>query len=66
MQPQYWNRRKTAGSAKAGKPYDAINDIFANGDKYGTECATAMVIVYRALSRIFPEKASIECFPTFI
>lgn len=64
--PEYWNRTQNGGfRLKSGaSPYDAINDIFANGDKYGTECATAMVIVYyRALSRIFSREDFNRMFP---
>lgn len=56
--PQYWTRGHDGGFAlKPGvKASDAIRDIFNNGSKYGTECATAMQIVYyKALLEIFPE-----------
>jgi protein-glutamine gamma-glutamyltransferase len=56
--PDYWVRRENGGFAlKDGvKPSDAIRDIYENGSKYGTECATAMQIVFlKALLELFPE-----------
>jgi len=46
--PAFWNRTAEGGfRLKSGvSPSEAIRDIFENGRKYGTECATAMVIVY--------------------
>ncbi|NLG92907.1 MAG: protein-glutamine gamma-glutamyltransferase [Clostridiales bacterium] len=46
--PAYWNRARDGGFVlKDGvKPSDAVADIFRHGSKYGTECATAMMIVY--------------------
>lgn len=45
------------------KPSDAIRDFYVNGRMYGTECATAMVIVYyMALINIFPENKFNEVF----
>lgn len=58
--PEYWIRQEDGGfQLKPGvKASDAIRDIFRNGSKYGTECATAMQIVYyKALLEIFPESA---------
>ncbi len=56
---QYWNRTDEGGFVlKEGvKASEAINDIFRNGFKYGTECATAMIIIYyKALLSVFPRE----------
>jgi protein-glutamine gamma-glutamyltransferase len=58
--PEYWVRMQDGGFALRNdvKPSDAIRDIFLQSSLYGTECATAMVIVYyKALLEIFPEDA---------
>ncbi len=58
--PDYWIRRDNGGfSLKNGvKASDAVRDIYESSSKYGTECATAMQIVYLgALLEIFPEDA---------
>lgn len=54
--PQFWQVTREGGwRLKPGvSPSSAINDIFTNGRSYGTECATAMVILYyKALLNIF-------------
>lgn len=58
--PAYWRRRGDGGFVlKEGVPASgAIRDIFDHGSRYGTECATAMQLVYyKALLDLFPEKA---------
>jgi protein-glutamine gamma-glutamyltransferase len=64
--PEFWNRSDDGGFnlKKDVKASDAIRDIFANGSLYGTECATAMIIVYyKALLEIFPEERFNKLFP---
>jgi len=63
--PQYWYRTQEGGFLlKSGvKPSDAVRDIFLNGSMYGTECATAIVIVYYgALLNTLPERLFNELF----
>lgn len=55
--PKFWNRTDEGGFLlKDGiKASDAINDIFNNGSQYGTECSTAIVIIfYKGLLNIIP------------
>ena len=62
----YWNRTPDGGfRLKDGvSPSKAIRDIFQNGSSYGTECATAMVIVfYGALLHLYGEKRFDELCP---
>ncbi|MGH4124377.1 MAG: protein-glutamine gamma-glutamyltransferase [Clostridium sp.] len=62
----YWDRTDEGGFIlkKGITPSAAINDISINSSKYGTECATAMIIIYyQALLNIFPEKYFNELFP---
>ena len=54
----YWERTDEGGfQLKSGiKPSEAIRDIYKNSREYGTECATAIVIVYyKALADLLPE-----------
>jgi protein-glutamine gamma-glutamyltransferase len=61
----YWQRTLEGGFLlkKGVAPCSAIKDIFVNSSKYGTECATAIVIIYyKALLNILPEKLFNEMF----
>jgi len=66
---QYWIRTSNGGwrtstrmppaadSATTFAPANAIRDIYTNGYKYATECATAMEIVYyKALLEVYGEE----------
>lgn len=62
----FWDRTPEGGfRLKTGaKPDGAIADIFQNGRKYATECATAMVIVYyRALLAVYGAVRFNRLFP---
>ncbi|MHB1391687.1 MAG: protein-glutamine gamma-glutamyltransferase [Clostridia bacterium] len=61
----YWERTNEGGFLlKDGiKPSDGVRDIYNNSNKYGTECATAIVIVYyKALVGILPENLFNDLF----
>ena len=61
----YWERTRQGGFLlKDGvRPSAAINDIYKNSNKYATECATAMVIVYyKAVLDSFGEKLFDDSF----
>ena len=62
----YWDRTKQGGFIlKSGvQPSAAINDISVNSSKYGTDCSTAIIIIYyQALLSIFKDKIFNELFP---
>ncbi|MBU3176593.1 protein-glutamine gamma-glutamyltransferase [Clostridium estertheticum] len=64
--PDYWDRTNEGGFIlkKGVAPSDAIKDISINSSKYGTECATAMVIIYyQALLNIFSANLFNRLFP---
>ena len=55
---KFWTRTAEGGFMvrKDVSPYQAIRDFYANSHLYGTECSTAIVIVfYLALTEILPE-----------
>lgn len=61
----YWKRTNEGGFLLMTgiKPSDAVRDIYINSYKYGTECATAIVIVYyKALVEMLPENMFNELF----
>ncbi|MDF2523792.1 MAG: hypothetical protein K0R31_1433 [Clostridiales bacterium] len=63
--PIYWDRSEEGGfQLKSGlKPSDAIRDIYINSREYGTECATAIVIVFlKALVDLLPEELFNQLF----
>jgi protein-glutamine gamma-glutamyltransferase len=62
----FWDRTHEGGfTLKEGiKPADAINDIYGNTRLYGTECATAIVIIfYKAALDMYKENLFNELFP---
>ncbi|MBU3160020.1 protein-glutamine gamma-glutamyltransferase [Clostridium frigoris] len=65
--PNYWRRTNEGGFIlkKGVTPSDAIKDISINSAKYGTECATAMIIIYyQALLNIYAPSLFNKLFPT--
>lgn len=63
---KFWDRTSEGGFLlkKDVKPSAAIKDIYINSSKYGTECATAIVILhFKALLDLFPEELFNELFP---
>jgi len=65
--PEYWTRLSDGGFRLRPnvRASDAIRDIFINSSKYGTECATAMVIVYyKALLDVFGDDRFNQMFDT--
>lgn len=63
----YWKRMPNGGFLlrEGASPAQAIRDIYQNGRKYATECATAMMIVYyRALLEVYGEERFDQLFPS--
>lgn len=55
----FWIRTNEGGFLLKNNvhPNEAIDDIFINGHRYGTECATAMIIIfYKAVLNIYPKE----------
>ena len=53
---RYWDRTEEGGFRKHNQAssFDAIDDIYQNGRKYATECATAIIILYyKAIAELF-------------
>lgn len=63
---KYWKLSGAGGFVlrRNVKPHKAVWDIYTNSDLYGTECATAIVIVYfKAMVDVLPEKLFDKLFP---
>ncbi len=64
--PDFWDRMPNGGFKlkKNVSPAAAVGDIFRNGGRYGTECATAMMIVlYGALAEVYGAGQFDRLFP---
>ncbi|PFV85983.1 protein-glutamine gamma-glutamyltransferase [Bacillus sp. AFS059628] len=67
--PQYWKRTSLGGFELLPNipPSIAIQDIFKNGKLYGTECATAMIIIfYKALLSLYEEETFNRLFANLL
>ncbi len=65
--PQFWQRTGEGGFKLLNgvKPADAIRDIYRNGRLYGTECSTAMAIVYyKAMLDVFGDELFNQLYPS--
>jgi protein-glutamine gamma-glutamyltransferase len=65
----FWDRTKEGGfkQRKDVTSSEAINDIFKNASKYGTECSTAIVILYyKAILNIYPEELFNKTFQNLV
>jgi protein-glutamine gamma-glutamyltransferase len=57
--PEFWQRTDEGGFRlqMGARPSEAIRDIYEHGSMYGTECSTAMIIVYyKAMLDVLPEE----------
>jgi protein-glutamine gamma-glutamyltransferase len=64
--PKFWDRTDNGGFRlkKGVSAGAAVADIFAHGEEYATECATAMQIVYyKALLDVYGEERFDKVFP---
>jgi|BioPla2DNA2_1021312.scaffolds.fasta_scaffold04613_2 protein-glutamine gamma-glutamyltransferase len=63
---EFWQRTDVGGYLlkKDSSPSEAIADIFLQGHKYGTECSTAITIIYyKALQDIYSKELFDYSFP---
>lgn len=63
---EFWERTNEGGFwlKENANPYDAINDIYKNTRMYGTECSTAIVIIfYKAVLDVSTQELFNELFP---
>ncbi|WP_242035152.1 protein-glutamine gamma-glutamyltransferase [Mesobacillus harenae] len=56
--PRYWIKRSTGYQLKpTASPAEAVRDVFLNGDIYGFECSTAIVLIYyKAVLEVIGDK----------
>ncbi|KEK25892.1 protein-glutamine gamma-glutamyltransferase [Bacillus gaemokensis] len=67
--PKFWKRTSLGGfQLLPNAPASiAIRDIFKNGKQYGTECATAMIIIfYKALLALYDEETFNHLFANLL
>lgn len=67
--PTFWERTEEGGFKlkTSAASSQGINDIFKNSSKYGTECSTAIVMLYyKAILNIYPEDLFDKLFNNII